>query len=450
MTSTSSRGRLFATAGALVLGLAACTSTATPAPTTGASAAASAPPASAPATTAASPSASAAASLAPADLTMWIWPGGLSDNTVKAETAAYTNGTLTVSSIGDNFKQKLLTAFTASSGIPDISGVKGEDMPYFRQKPELFTDLNTLGVSDLLAQFPAWKLKEATTADGKLLGLPIDIGPTVLFYREDVLAKDGLPTDPAALQAATATWEDYFKLGDTLKAKGAFLDVNIQGMFGMMVAQKGLAFVGADGTFVGDSADVKQAFDQCVEAYKRGLTSGLQDGSPDWASAVSAGKLPTITGAAWHAGDIKGAVADTAGKWRVTQMPGGPGNQGGSFLTIPAASTNKAAAIAVIRELLSAKSEAQMFTDTGNFPANSAAYDEAAMKTPDPFFGGQDVVSQFATASKNMPTVTVHPLDGVVSAPFYAELGNVETAGKDPAQAWTDAVQAAKDALAAQ
>jgi len=455
MTPTTSQGRRLtrvAAACAMMLSVVACSgSTASPsAPAASASAPASVAPSVAAATSAASASASAPASLAPADLNVWLWPGALSDNTVKSVTAGYTNGTLSASVIGDNFKQKLLTAFTANSGIPDITGIKGEDMPYFLQKPELFTDLNTLGVSDILSQFPDWKLKAATTPDGKLLGLPIDIGPTGLFYREDVLAKAGLPTDPAAVQAATSTWADYFTFGEKLKAKtGAFLEVNIQDLFGMILAQNGTGFVDQNGKFIGDSAAVRKAWDTVIDARKRGLTAGLQDGSPDWASAVSAGKLPTILGAAWHAGDIKGSVADTSGKWRVTQMPGGPANVGGSFLTIPAASTNKEAAMALIRVLLNAQSEAQMFTDTGNFPANSAAFDQPALKAPDAFFGGQDVVSQFATASKNMPTVYTSPLDGVVSAPFYTELNNVESSSKDPEQAWKDAVDAAKAALAA-
>jgi cellobiose transport system substrate-binding protein len=395
------------------------------------------------------PTGSSGASGAAADLTMWVWPGALSETTLEAVAADYTGGKLSTSVIGDNFKTKLLTSFTANSNIPDITGVKGEDMPYFLQKPELFTDLNTLGISDMLSEFPEWKLKEAMTPDGKLLGLPIDIGPTGLFYREDVLAKAGLPTDPAELQKATSTWEDYLAFGEKLKgATGAFLDVNMADVFSFVMAQNPTKFVSPDGEFLGDSPEVRRAWDLAVEAQKRGLTAGLQDGSPDWASAVLAGTLPTVLGASWHAGDLKSSVADTAGKWRVTQMPGGPANVGGSFLTIPSASKDKEAAIGIIRELLSAENQATMFTDTGNFPARTTAFEEPAMKAPDPFFGDQDVVSQFALASKNMPIVYNSPLDNVVAAAFYSELSNIESAGKDPEQAWRDAVQAASEALA--
>jgi len=52
----------------------------------------------------------------------------------------------------------------------------------------------------------------------------------------------------------------------------------------------------------------------------------------------------------------------------------------------------------------------------------------------------------FVEASENMPTVYNSPLDNQVAAPYYTELRNVET-GKDPEQAWADAVAAAREAL---
>lgn len=379
-------------------------------------------------------------------LTMWIWPGGLSDTVVETVTAD--NPGLETSVIGDDFKQKLLTGFTAGADIPDITGVKGEDMPFFLQEPDLFTDLNTLDIDDVVGDFPEWKLAEATTEDGKLLGLPIDIGPAGLFYREDILKNADLPTDPDEVGAATATYEDYFAFGEELQKADpeAHLEVSAGGLFGKIMGQSETKFVSPDGDFLGESDAVRNAWDLSIEAWDRGLVAGIEDGSPDWASAVNAGVLPTLSGAAWYAGDIKNNAADTAGKWRVTQMPGGPANIGGSFLTIPAATEDKEAALKVIKELLSPENEAVMYTETGNFPARITALDEPGLHDGDDFFGGQDTVSVFVEASENMPTVYNSPLDNQVAAPYYTELGNVQT-GKDPEQAWADAVAAAKEAL---
>lgn len=378
-------------------------------------------------------------------LTLWTWPGGLSETVTAAAVDEFPDDDLEVTVVGDDFRQKLVTVFTARSGIPSITGVKGEDMPYFLQEDDLFTDLNTLGIDDLLDDFPEWKLAEATTPDGKLIGLPTDIGPTALFYRTDVLEEAGLPTDPAEVAAATSTWEDYFAFGETLKEEtGAYLEVSLGDIFSKVMGQGETKFVGEDGGFLGDSDTVRAAWDLSIDAWDRGIVAGIQDGSPDWASAVNDGTLPTLLGAAWYQGDIKSNAADTAGKWNVTAMPGGPANIGGSFLTIPASTENPDEAVKVIEYLLSPENQASTYTEVGNFPSSVSALDDDALQQPDDFFGGQVTTDVFREASENMPISYTSPIDNEVSAPFYTELTNIESLDKDPEQAWTDAVAAAR------
>ena len=50
----------------------------------------------------------------------------------------------------------------------------------------------------------------------------------------------------------------------------------------------------------------------------------------------------------------------------------------------------------------------------------------------------------FGPAAEKIPTVFEAPADAAVSAPYFSELTNVEAKGKDPEQAWTDAVSQAK------
>ena len=378
-------------------------------------------------------------------MTLWTWPGGLGESVVDAAKAQFPDAKLEVTTIGDDVKQKLVTVFTGRSGIPSITGNKGEDMPYFLQQADLFTDLKTLGIDDKLADFPAWKLAEATTPDGKLIGLPTDIGPTALYYRTDVLAAAGLPTDPAAVAAATKTWDDYFAFGKKLKAAtGAYLEVSMEDVFTKVMGQGETKMVSQDGEFLGDSAQVKKAWDTAIEANELGLVAGIQDGSPDWAAAVNNGSLPTLLGAAWYQGDMKSNAPDTSGKWNVTAMPGGPANIGGSFLTIPAATGNKDEAIKIIDYLLDAENQATTYTEVGNFPSSTAALSQPALQQPDPFFGDQVTTDVFKTASENMPISYTSPIDNELQAPFITELTNVQSQGKDPKQAWNDALTAAQ------
>lgn len=381
-------------------------------------------------------------------LTVWLWPNAIGDTVQKQVETDFADNDIQISTIGDNFKQKLVTTFSAKSGIPSVTGVKGEDMPYFLSEDSLFTDLNTLGIDDLLSQFPEWKLAEATTADGRLIGLPMDIGPSALYYRTDVLEKAGLPTDPEEVAKETSTWDDYLAFGQKLnEATGAHLTVSLAQIFSMAVAQSDSGYVDEDGNFTGDSDAIRSAWDTSVKAYEMGLDAGLTDSSADWASAVNAGTLPTLLGAAWYQGDLKNGAPDTSGLWNVTSMPGGPANIGGSFLTIPASTTDTDTAIAFIREVLSAENQATTYSEVGNFPSVSGALDEQALTDGDDFFGGQVTAEIFKTAIENMPTKYTSPYDSEVSAPYFTELANVESQGKDPEQAWNDAVTAAKQAL---
>ncbi len=378
-------------------------------------------------------------------VTLWTWSGGLGPSVLDSAKSQFPDDKIEVTTIGDDVKQKLVTVFTGRSGIPSITGIKGEDMPYFLQQADLFTDLKTLGIDDKLSDFPAWKLAEATTADGKLIGLPTDIGPTALYYRTDVLAAAGLPTDPAAVAAATKTWDDYFAFGEKLKAAtGAYLEVSLEDVFTKVMGQGETKMVSKDGEFLGDSAQVKKAWDTAIEANQRGLVAGIQDGSPDWAAAVNNGTLPTLLGAAWYQGDLKSNAPDTSGKWNVTAMPGGPANVGGSFLTIPASTGNKDEAIKIVNYLLDAENQATTYTEVGNFPSSTAALSEPALQQPDAFFGGQVTTDVFRAASANMPISYTSPIDNELQAPFITELANVQSQGKDPQQAWNDALAAAQ------
>lgn len=378
-------------------------------------------------------------------MTLWTWPGGIGESVVDSAKTEFPDAKLEVTTIGDDVKQKLVTVFTGRSGIPSLTGIKGEDMPYFLQQADLFTDFSTLGIDDKLADFPQWKLAEATTSDGKLIGLPTDIGPTALYYRTDVLAAAGLPTDPAEVAAATSTWEDYFAFGEKLKAAtGAYLEVSLEDVFTKVMGQGETKFVSEDGEFLGESDQVKKAWDTAIEANERGLVAGIQDGSPDWAAAVNNGSLPTLLGAAWYQGDLKSNAPDTSGKWNVTAMPGGPANIGGSFLTIPAATANKDEAVKIVEYLLDAENQATTYTEVGNFPSSTEALSQPALQEPDAFFGGQVTTDVFKAASEKMPVSYTSPIDNEVAAPFITELANVQSQGKDPQQAWNDALTAAQ------
>ncbi|MGW0610906.1 extracellular solute-binding protein [Streptomyces sp. NPDC002788] len=377
-------------------------------------------------------------------LTMWYWGGALSDKVVaEAKKHFGSQVALTAASIGGDFKQKLTTTLAAGSSVPDITGIKGEDIASFLPNADRFLDLNDLGFKKISSQYLEWKTKLAQTEDGKQIGFPIDIGPTALFYRADLFREAGLPTDPAEVAAEAKTWDDYFALGSELRKAlpGSYLINNISSVFNIAVGQGTKRFVDQNNHFIGDQDHIRAAWATAVRPYTLGIDAKINDNT--WNAAIGK-NLTTELGAAWHALDIEQAAPGTKGKWRVCATPGGPANQGGSYLALPKQCRNPEEAFKIISWILSPANNARGFTDAAIFPASPKAYAMPAMTGPDAFFGGQKIIEVFGPAAEAIPVSYEAPADAAVMAPYFTELTNIEAKGKKPDAAWKDAVSQAK------
>ncbi|WP_427891237.1 ABC transporter substrate-binding protein [Kribbella sp. GL6] len=380
------------------------------------------------------------------ELTFWCWPGGLGQSVLKDTIAHFPDPKIKYSEIGGDFKQKLITTFNGGTSIPDITGLKGEDIASLLPQAERFVDLKTVGADSVLGDYLDWKVKQATTLDGKVIGLPIDVGPTALYYREDIFAAAGLPSDPAQVAEQLKSWDDFFNAGVQLKAKNpkAPLIPDATDLYDMVVGQGTERYISKDNKFIGDQDHIRKAWDTSVKAMTLKIDGRTSSGSPDWNAGLDQGTIPTITGAAWLALDIKSAVKKTAGKWRLAPTPGGPANFGGSFLAITKNAADPQKAFDVIKYMLSADNEAKAFTDAQIFPSAPAAYDKPELKAKDPFFGGQVPIDIFGPAAKNIPVAYQSPFDDSVAGPFHDELKTVQTGSKTSDAAWASAVSKAK------
>jgi cellobiose transport system substrate-binding protein len=382
----------------------------------------------------------------PTTLTLWCWPGGLGKSVVDETIAHFPDPTIKYSEIGGDFKQKLITTFNGGTGIPDITGIKGEDIASMLPQAERFVDLKSLGADSILGDYVEWKVKQATTLDGKVIGLPIDIGPTALYYREDVFTKGGLPGDPAKVAEQLKTWDDFFAAGVELKKANpkALLVWDATDLYDIVVGQGTERYISKDNTFIGDQDHIRKAWDTVVKAMTLKIDGKTASGSPDWNAGLDQGTVPAHVGAAWVALDIKSAVKSSVGKWRLAPTPSGPANFGGSFLTITKNAADPAKAFEVIKYMLNADNQAKAFADAQIFPATPASYDKPQLKVADPFFGGQVPIDVFGPAAKSIPVAYEAPADGAVAAPFKDELKTVQSGAKTSDAAWSSAVSKAK------
>jgi len=380
---------------------------------------------------------------------LWCWPGGLSDKVLAAAKEHFASQTeLVVKIIDSDYKKQLVSALDQGGNVPAIVGVKGEDIASLLPRADRFTDLNTLGAGEVKTDYLPWKWQQGSTFDGELIGFPIDIGPTAMFYRPDIFKRAGLPTTPAAVDAAIPDWAAFLEIGKRcVKAlpSVAFVASGTQ-VFAVCMSQATKRFVDEGNQFVGDQEHVRRAWDVSVGVSRAGIGAGVQSDDPKWEAGIAQGRFAVELGAAWHAQDLEQVAPRTSGRWRVAAGSAGGANSGGSFLAIPAAAAHKEQAFAVIKWLLDPDNQAAAFSDLGLFPSTPGTYKMPALTKPDEFFGGQRTVEVFGASAQKAHRVYEAPADAALANLYADELERVE-GGKDPSAAWT-AVTAAARALA--
>jgi cellobiose transport system substrate-binding protein len=379
---------------------------------------------------------------------MWIWPGALGDKVVASAVQQFAGDTkLTVSMIDGNYLERLQPALAGGTGLPAIAGIKGEDIASLLPRADRFVDLNTLGAESLRGAYLPWKWQQGSTLDNRLIGLPIDIGPTALFYRHDLFRRAGLPDDPAGVAARIADWDGYLSAGRQISRKLPHVRIaaNCTNVFSMCFLQGAKRFVSEGNQYIGDQPHIRHSWDIALSVVREGISAGIQNEDPRWKQYLADGKLASDPGPAWHASDLADAAPATAGKWRVAGGVAAGANVGGSFLAVPADGPGHELAFRIISWLLSPDNQAKMFSDIALFPSTPAAYTTPELTAPDPFFSGQRTVEVFAASARKGRRVYEAPADAAIYQKFADELVQVENHGEDPAKAWQDAVSAGRE-----
>ncbi len=273
-----------------------------------------------------------------------------------------------------DYWKSLQTRLAGGGGLADVQGVEvGRIASVTQQQADKFQDLKEFGADKLKGEFAEAKWQAATTEDGKILGLGTDVGPEAMCYRTDLFQQAGLPTDREELAKKWSTWEGYLELGKEYKkkapAKSAWLD-SVGSLYAIMIGQEKERYYDASGELIYDkNPAVKKAWDTSVAAAEADLSAKLDQWSPQWNQAFAAGSFATIPCPAWMLGYVKGQAGDAGkGKWDIAKLPGGAGNWGGSYLSIPRAAKHKKEAYQLIEWLTAPEQQAKVFQKQGNFP----------------------------------------------------------------------------------
>ncbi|GAA1616378.1 extracellular solute-binding protein [Actinoplanes couchii] len=373
------------------------------------------------------------------------WPGGLSTgilNKAKSQFDARTE--LIPDALQGVYRDQLVDILNSGKDIPGIVGIKGEDIASLLPRADLFADLHTLGADELMSQYVPWKWQQAASPDNRQVGFPIDIGPTATFFRSDLFAAAGLPSEPDEMAAAVRTWDDYIAGGVKLVKATPSVKLVRSGaeLYTIKLWQGTQRYIDETNHYIGGEAHVREAWDLAVELIAKDLSAAITStDETGWGKALQEGTVATALGASWLGFDLTSLAPDTSGKWRVADGPAIGANYGGSFLAIPEGAADPDLSFEIIRWILDPENQAAAFTDAGLFPAATAAFDMPALQEPDPFFGGQKTVEIFAESARKAHRVYEAPADSKIHDAFVAQLAAIEAGTKTATKAWTDAVE---------
>ncbi len=353
-----------------------------------------------------------------------------------------------------NYYQALQTHLAAGSGLGDIQGIEvGRIAEIVQSRSDKFVNFNDYGGAALKSTFFPWKWQEATTGDGKTIGLGTDVGPMAMAYRTDLFKKAGLPTDRAEVAKLWSTWADYVNTGKTYMAKApagsSFMDT-ASGMFNAMVGASPNQYYDQSGNTIYDTNPaVKDAWNLAMQAIAGKETAKLKQFDTAWNQAFSTGAFATIAAPSWMIGYIQGqAGAKGAGKWDVTSGPGGTGNWGGSYLAVPTASKHIPQAVDLAKWLTAPAQQVKLFLKQGSFPSSTTAIaDPQVVSATNKYFNNAPIGQIFGDSAKNLPVAILGPKDGVIKDTFSTAIQRVEQQGMSPDASYSKFLADIKNAL---
>ncbi len=255
-------------------------------------------------------------------LTLWYWNRSLDDQILKEVEEAFPNIRLDAQKIGgDEYKTKLQTALIAGTGGPDIIAMNDwvyEFLPY----DEEFVNLNDYGAKEIENDFLDWKWELAQNPEsGALIALPIDTGPTALFYRADLFEAAGLPSEPDEVSEQIQTWDDYIAAGEQmLEATGVKMFDTINRVYTQYLEQNATKYFDEDEQYIGTGGTVKEAWDVISEISERDLTARLTDGQ-ERNAALNNGDVASFVGAVWESNILQDSrrIRQVNGGWHGRQ-----------------------------------------------------------------------------------------------------------------------------------
>lgn len=341
----------------------------------------------------------------------------------------------------ENARDSLRNSLGAGQGASDIEPLEVDWLAEFKQYPDRFEDLSDPEVE---GRWLDWKHEDALLEDGSLIGYGTDSGPQAVCYRADLFEEAGLPTDREEVADFLGdTWEDYFAAGEEfVAASDSAWYSGSDNIWQGMINQVEVPFQDESGEIIADTnPEVKDLYDQLLEAsVENELSAGLTQWSGDWADAFQREEtFATMMCPGWMLGIIEGNAAEVEGWDIANTFPGGGGNWGGSYLTVPSQGENVEAAKELAKWLTAPEQQLKAFEVVNAFPSTVDALEsEELLSATNEFFNDAPTGEILAERAEAVET---QPLKGTdyltINVAIQDAINRVDVDGSDdPESSW--------------
>ncbi|MEX2541350.1 MAG: extracellular solute-binding protein [Trueperaceae bacterium] len=333
----------------------------------------------------------------------------------------------------------LVTQLATGSGAADVVAVDVGFIARFVAEGGL-TDLSQQPFDagryqDVFADY-AWL--QATTTDGRIVALPTDLGPGVMYFRRDRFEEVG-----AGVDSVIADWDSYIEFGQQVTRdtdgdgqNDVYLIADAgdvaRAMFRTGLADGEGLYFDADGNANVDNQRFHDAFEVAKRIRDAGLDAQIGSWTNEWYEAFQQGTVATQLSGAWLLGHLQNWMApETAGLWGASHLPNGIyGSWGGSFYGIPQQSENKELAWELV-QYLTTDQEVQLaaFDRIGAFPAVTSTYGDPMFEETLAFLDDQQARVLFANVAQNIQGVATHSGDMVANEIVESALTRVLNEG---------------------
>lgn len=351
-------------------------------------------------------------------LTIWAWDEAFNIKAaeVAKEMYAKTNPDVEINIVTmaqDDIVTKLNTSLSSSSydGLPDIVLIEDyKAQGYLTSYKDEFADLSDIVKASDFADYKT----AVNQADGKIYGVPFDSGVAATFYRRDYIEQAGY----TAKDMENLTWDKYIEIGNAVKEKCGVdmctLDPSDIGQIRMMMQSAGAWYTDKDGKV---SIADNQALKDAINVYKKLVDSGCTKQVSGWDPFVGAfnnGEVASVVTGCWIAPSIQKAE-DQSGKWAVAAFPKMDENSdsvnassiGGAGWYVLKNVGHEDAAKDFLKNTFASNVELmnQLAVDITLVSTMNAAAEAENYKKGNDFFGGQEIFSDFANWTSEVPSV---------------------------------------------